>query len=53
MSILVERLIPLDLPEFQVVSQTWLDDGRVNAKVIAKQQTAICPHVAHASFSGD
>ncbi|GER86261.1 ISL3 family transposase [Dictyobacter vulcani] len=36
-------LIPLDLPEFQVVSQTWHHDGSVSVRVIAKQQTAICP----------
>lgn len=37
-------LVPLDLPEFQVLGQAWSEDGNLSVKVIAKNETATCPH---------
>jgi transposase len=37
-------LIPLDLPEFQVLGQEWNQDGSLSIRVLAKSETAICPH---------
>jgi transposase len=37
-------VIPLNLPEFRLVSQQWHEDGSLSLKVIAVRDSAICPH---------
>jgi transposase len=37
-------ILPLDLPEFRVMGQAWNPDGSLSVYVIAKQETAMCPH---------
>ena len=39
-----EILVPLDLPEFQMLGQAWKEDGSLSVKVMAKSETAMCPH---------
>lgn len=36
-------VIPLNLPEFRLVSQQWHEDGSLSLKVIAVRDSAICP----------
>ncbi len=44
-------VVPLDLPEFRVVAQEWQADGSLSVQVIAKRQSAVCPHCAQESDS--
>ena len=37
-------VVPLDLPEFRVVEQSWQPSGILRIKVIATRTTASCPH---------
>lgn len=37
-------LVPLDLDEFQIVSQQWLANGTIRVEVIATTTQATCPH---------
>jgi transposase len=36
-------VIPLNLPEFHLLSQQWHEDGSLSLKVIAVRDSAICP----------
>ena len=37
-------LVPLDLPELQIVRQEWLANGTLRIEVIATLTQAACPH---------
>lgn len=36
-------VVPLDLPEFRVLSQSWQEDGTIRVEVIATTAQATCP----------
>jgi len=37
-------VVPLNLPEFRLLTQEWHEDGTVSLKVMARSETALCPH---------
>ena len=42
-------IVPLDLPEFEIVSQSIQADGSIEVDVRAKQESAVCPRCGEES----